>query len=61
MMIPFKCFSHFKIVFDHLILSFNAGYIVFLCKKCVKYRYASGSVCAYARFSETSSNDLGVC
>ena len=47
-MMPLKCSNRFKIVFDHMRLSFNDVNTVFLCKKYVRYQYARGAVCAYA-------------
>ena len=50
MMMPLKCSNRFKIVFDHMSLSFNdVNMVFFFCKKCVKYQYARRAVCAYAR------------
>ena len=48
MRVSFKCFNHCKIVFDHLRLSFQKVYAVFMCKMCIKYKYASPVVCACA-------------
>ena len=45
----FKLFNCYKIVFDHLRLSFNATNEVFLCRIGVKYQYTIRVVCAYAR------------
>ena len=43
-----------QIVFDHLLLSFNAVKTVLMCTIGIKYQYVSQAVCAYARFSETT-------
>ena len=48
MIMSFKYSNHFKIVFYHLRLRLNAVNTVFLYKHCVKYKYASRAVCAYA-------------
>ena len=45
---PLKCSNCYKILFDHLRLSFNAFNKVFLYKICVKYQYDCQGVFAYA-------------
>ena len=40
--------SCFKIVFNQLMLSFNAVNKELMCKICIKYEYVSRAVCAYA-------------
>ena len=47
MMMTFKCSNHFKIVFDHLRLSFNAVNMVFFSKNCVKYTKLLVQKCAF--------------
>ena len=44
-MMSFQCSNHCLIVFDQLILSFNA---ILKCKTAEKYHYAHRVVCAYA-------------
>ena len=44
----FKYSNCWKVVFDHLRLSFNASYAVLMCRIGVKYQYTIRVVCAYA-------------
>ena len=48
MVMSFKYSNCWKVVFDHLRLSFNASNAVLMCRIGVKYLYTIRAVCAYA-------------
>ena len=48
LVMSFKFSNCWKVVFNHLRLSFNASNAVSMCRISVKYQYTIRAVCAYA-------------